>query len=129
VYELHCDFRFSRPYLLAGFVFGVRPSTCCVRVSTDGVAIKFGLWHATVSLDNIADAVLTGPYNFLKTAGPARLSLADRGVTFATNGDRGVCIKLHRPIRAIEPSGLIRHPGITVTVADCDALAEALQPR
>jgi hypothetical protein len=128
VNELHYDFRFTRAYLIAGLGFGVRPATCHVRVSTERLAIKFGLWHATVALDNVADAAITGPYQFLKTAGPPHLSLADRGITFATNGDRGLCIKLHNPIRGIEPTGLIRHPGITVTVADCDALAKALRP-
>ena len=93
------------------------------------MAVRFGPWSMDVARDNIADVAVTGPYQFVKTAGPARLSFADRGVTFATNGDRGVCIALRSPVPAIEPIGVLRHPGITVTVADCEGLAEALRPR
>jgi hypothetical protein len=126
--ERRFAFRFTRPYLVVGLPFGVRPSTCHVQVSADRVAVKFGPWRAAVAMDNIVDVSLTGPYQFLKTAGPAHLSLADRGVTFASNGDRGVCLRLRTPIAAIEPTGLLRHPGITVTVAECDGLAEILRP-
>lgn len=120
------EFRFARPYLLAGLPFGVTPSGCHVLVSAGRVAITFGPWSADVALDNIAEVTITGPYKFIKTAGPAHLSLADRGVTFATNGDRGVCLVLRTPVRGIEPTGLLRHP--SVTVADCDGLTAALQP-
>ena len=47
---------------------------------------RFGPWQVQTALDNIADVSITGPYTFVKTAGPAHLSLADRGLTFATNG-------------------------------------------
>ncbi len=55
------------------------------------------------------------------------MSLADRGLTFATNGDRGVCLFMRGPIPGIDPFGLLRHPNLTVTVADCDGLAHAMQ--
>ena len=126
--DLIFEFRFTRPYLVAGLPFGVTPSKCRVQVGADRVAVRFGPWRAEVARDSIADVMLTGPFSFVKTAGPARLSLADRGVTFATNGDRGVCLALRTPIPAIEPTGLLRHPGITVTVADCDGLAQTLRP-
>jgi hypothetical protein len=79
------------------------------------------------ALDNVVDVSVTGPYRFVKTAGPAHLSLADRGLTFATNGDRGVCLTMREPIRGIDPFGLLRHPNLTVTVADCDGLADAVR--
>ena len=41
-------------------------------------------------------------------------------------GERGLCIRFDRPVPGIEPLGLLRHPAVTVTVADCDGLAEAL---
>ena len=69
---------------------------------------------------------MTGPYRFVKTAGPARLAITDRGLTFATNGDRGVLVSFHRGVRGLDPLGLIRHPELTVTVADVDKLASAL---
>jgi hypothetical protein len=62
----------------------------------------------------------------LKTAGPARLGITDRGLTFASNGDRGVCINFHSPVPGI---ARIRHPELTVTVLDVDALMKALTPR
>jgi hypothetical protein len=68
---------------------------------------------------------VTGPYAFFRTAGPARLGITDRGLTFASNGDRGVCITFHSPVPGIGP---IRHPELTVTVLDVDALMKALIP-
>ena len=87
---------------------------------------RFGPWQAQTALDNIVDVAITGPYMFLKTAGSAHLSLADKGLTFATNGDRGVCLTMREPIPSIDPFGLLRHPNLTVTVADCEGLANTV---
>lgn len=87
---------------------------------------RFGPWTLRTDLENVASAERTGPFGTLKTAGPAHLSFADRGLTFATNPDQGVCIRFHRPVGGIEPAGLLRHPGLTVTVADSDGLIAAL---
>jgi hypothetical protein len=78
------------------------------------------------TLTNIIDAEATGPYAFWKTAGPARLAITDRGLTFATNGDRGVLILFENPVPGLEPLGILRHPELTVTVADVDGLADLL---
>jgi hypothetical protein len=56
----------------------------------------------------------------------AGLPFTDSGVTFATNGERGVCVTFHEPVRAIDPAGLITHPGATFTVADVEGLVDAL---
>jgi hypothetical protein len=69
---------------------------------------------------------VTGPYAFFKTVGPARLAITDRGLTFASNGDRGACLSFHSPVAGIDPFGMIRHPTLTVTVLDVDGLVEAL---
>lgn len=69
---------------------------------------------------------MTGPYRFGKTAGPARLAITDRGLTFATNATRGVRVSFWTPVRGLDPLGLLRHPELTVTVADVDALVDAL---
>ena len=69
---------------------------------------------------------MTGPYRFAKTAGPARLAITDRGLTFATNGERGVRVSFTTPVRGLDPLGMIRHPELTVTVADVDRLATPL---
>lgn len=123
------EFRFTTPYRLAGLPFGVTPSTCHVRADDGLLDVRFGPWQVHTALDNIIGVSVTGPYTFVKTAGPAHLSLADRGLTFATNGDRGVCLVLREPVGGIDPFGLVRHPNLTVTVADCDGLAAAVQGR
>jgi hypothetical protein len=69
---------------------------------------------------------ITGPYRFYRTAGPARLGITDAGLTFASNGERGVLLSFHKRVPAIDPLGLIRHPELTVTVADVRGLVTAL---
>jgi hypothetical protein len=120
------DFRFSKPYQIAALPFGIVPSTCDVRIEKDGLFVRFGLWRVATTFDNVAGVAVTGPYAFVRTAGPAHLSLADKGLSFATNGDRGVCIRFRTPVAGIEPTGVLRHPSLTVTVADCDGLARVL---
>jgi hypothetical protein len=71
---------------------------------------------------------ITGPYAFTKTAGPARLGL-DRGLAFATNSNRGLRITFHEAVPGIDPAGLVRHPDLTITVADPEALARELRAR
>jgi len=117
------DFAFDAAYRLPALLFGVTPATAGVVVDDDELRIRFGPWFVRTPLDNIKAGGGRGPYGYVKTAGPARLSLADRGITFATNGDRGLCIDLHEPIAGIDPVGAIRHPNITVTVADPAGLA------
>jgi hypothetical protein len=78
---------------------------------------------------NIVAAEVTGPYAFLKTVGPARLAVSDRGLTFASNGDRGVLITFRTPIPGLEPLGLLRHPELTVTVTDVEGLAALVRER
>ena len=119
----------TRAYRVAGLPFGVTPRTAWATVEDDQLLVHFGPWRMRTSLGNIADATITGGFAFIKTAGPAHLSLADRGLTFATNGDRGVCISFREPVSGIEPTGRIRHPNLTVTVTDCDGLAWALAHR
>lgn len=59
----------------------------------------------------------------------AHLSLADRGLTFATTGHHGVWLMMGEPIPGIDAFGLLRHPNVTVTVADYHGLAGAIKPR
>jgi hypothetical protein len=78
-------------------------------------------------LSNITAVAVTGPYRFAKTAGPARLAITDRGLTFATNGKRGVRVSFKTGVRGLEPLGLIRHPELTVTVAGVNGLVKLLE--
>jgi hypothetical protein len=120
------SFRFDGAYQLAALPFGVTPATTSVTVEAGELVVRFGLWRLRTPLANVAGTEATGPYSFVKTAGPAHLSFTDRGVTFATNGERGLCIRFREPVRALDPTGRLVHPGATVTVDDVDGLAAEL---
>jgi hypothetical protein len=122
-------FAFAPAYRLSALAFGVRPATAWVEVGGSTLAARFGLWRVSTPLSNVTDVEVTGPYAFWKTAGPARLAITDRGLTFATNGDRGVLISFRTPVRGLDPLGVLHHPELTVTVADVDGLAELLRAR
>jgi hypothetical protein len=92
-----------------------------------GLSVRFGPWSLRTPVQNIVEAVETSDFAYLKTAGPAHLSFADRGITFATNGDRGLCLRFDDPVPAIDWIGFIRHPGATVTVSDPAGLRRALR--
>lgn len=119
-------FAFTRAYRIAGLPFRVTPTTAWVEVGDTDLVVRFGPWSLRTPLANVAGTTETGGYAFLKTAGPPHLSLADRGISFATNPHRGLCVSFHRPVRGIEPTGRLLHPGATLTVADPDALAAEL---
>ena len=119
-------FAFARSYRLAAAAFGVTPSSAWVEVDEVYFDARFGPWRVRTPLANITDAVVTGPYRFAKTAGPARLAVTDRGLTFATNGKLGVLVSFATTVRGLDPFGLIHHPELTVTVADVDRLVKLL---
>jgi hypothetical protein len=120
-------FRFADAYRRPARLFGITPASAWVDVDATTLRAQFGRWRVTTPLANISKVAVTGPYHFLKTAGPARLAFTDRGLTFATNGERGVLISFHTPVPGLEPTGLLRHPELTVTVADTDGLARRLR--
>jgi hypothetical protein len=105
-------------------LIGVRPSSAYVDVN-DELAVRFGPWTLRTPISNVAGAAVTGPYSAWRVLGP-HLSLADRGVTFGTNSRRGVCVRFHTPVAALAPGKVLTHPGVTVTVADPEGLAEHL---
>lgn len=120
-------FRFTTPYRIAALPFGITPGSAAVEVTDDDLHVRFGPWKLRTPLTNVDECSETGPYRFVKTAGPAHLSLADRGMTCATNGDRGLCIRFRDPVPGIDPFGRIHHPAVTVTVADPGGLATQLR--
>lgn len=123
------EFRFAPAYRRAALIFGITPSTAWVDVDLETLRARFGPWSLRTPLANVAGVDLTGPYAFLKTAGPARLAVTDRGLTFASNGERGVLITFREPVPGLEPTGRLRHPELTVTVADVEGLASVLRAR
>jgi hypothetical protein len=80
------DFAFAPAYRRLAWPLGVNPDTAWVEVRDDEVfEARFGFWRA-------------------------RLAITDRGLTFATNGKRGVLILFETPVRGLDPLGILRHP-------------------
>ena len=119
-------FAFAPSYRVAALAFGIRPANAWVEISDATFEARFGRWRVVTDVDNIKRVAVTGPYSFVKTAGPARLAITDRGLTFATNGDRGVLVVFRAPVPGLDPFGAIQHPELTVTVAEVEQFAEAL---
>jgi len=80
--EQRFRFRFAASYRLPALVFGVTASTAEVVVSEDELRVRFGLWLLHTPRSNVASVERTGGFQWLKAAGPAHLSLVDRGVTW-----------------------------------------------
>ncbi len=120
------DLDFSRDVQRWNRLFAVNPRTAYLLVDDGALIAHFGPWTLTTTLNNIVDATITGPYRLWRVAGPARLSFADRGLTFATTTRTGLCLTFRSPVPGIEPLGIVRHPNLTVTVKDPTALAKAL---
>lgn len=119
-------FDFDPSHQFASLPFGVTPATSFIRVTDRDLWVRFGLWTVRTPVTNVIGYEYSGPYVFHRTAGPARLSFADKGLTFATNHRSGVCFEFAEPVRGIDPLGLIRHPGLTLTPVDRYALVAAL---
>jgi hypothetical protein len=116
--------RFSRLLRLGG----ITPETTLVTVTDDEYRVRFGGWKLNTPIANCTGTCLTEDYAWFKAIG-ARGSFKDKGVTFGTSTERGVCVLFAEPVRALVPGNLMNHPGCTVTVADCEGLIAALERR
>lgn len=105
---------------------GVRPGTAWVEIDDEELRVRYGRWRLATALTNVESAEVTGPYTLLRGLG-ARLSVADRGVTFSTSLRRGVCLRFRSPVPGLAPGGLLRHPGATLTVAEPAEFMAALR--
>jgi hypothetical protein len=119
-YRLHADFAVAHPWLRR--VLGPRSG---LDLDADGLRVRLGPWLVTTPLSNLASAEVVGPFSAMRGLG-VRLSLTDRGLTFGTTTEGGVCLRFHEPVRGIDPLGLIRHPGLTITVAEPALVAAAV---
>ena len=119
-------FDWDRAFVVLARPFAVTPHNAGVAIVNGTVDARFGPWHVSTPLSNIVRAEITGPYWLVRTAGPARLTFRDRGLTFATNRRRGVELHFAEPIAGIEPTGRLRHPNLTLTLADCEGFARAV---
>ena len=119
-------FAFEKRVMPFSMAFGVVPGRAWVEVGRGELVVRFGPWSLRTPLANVVRTQITGPFSLVRVAGPARLSLTDRGATFATSTERGVCICFRQPVSGGVPFGLVRHPAVTVTVEDAEGLIEAL---
>jgi hypothetical protein len=125
----HHRFKFRRDplFALASLPFGVTDSNAYVDVDDTRLLIRFGVWKLSTPMSNVVSAQRTGPYRWWKVIGPARLSMRDSGVTFATSAAGGVCLQFREPASAGLPFGPLRHIGATVTVEDPDDLVRFIE--
>lgn len=113
-FEFAIDPRYARVLRL----FGVRPGRAWIEIGAQRLRVRFGVWRFETALANVDCARQTGPYrSALRAIGP-HISLADRGLSFCTTTERGVCVLFREPVRRRETAGLVRHPGLTVTPVD-----------
>jgi hypothetical protein len=119
-------FRFDPPFRLPLALLGIRPETTGVDLDADTLTIRFGPWRLRTTRGNLTGAQVGGPYRWWRAVGP-HLSLADGGVTFGTGTTAGVCLRFADPVPALAPGRWLRHPAVTVTVADPDGLLRALR--
>ncbi|GAA1230093.1 hypothetical protein [Oryzihumus leptocrescens] len=117
-------FDFDPRFRLVLAAVGATPTTSHVTVAPDRVLACLGPWSVSVHPHDVRDVSVTGPYHWYRGIG-IRLSLADRGLTFGTTYARGVCLDLHAPVRG--PLPLLRHPNLTLTVAEPERLAASVR--
>ncbi len=124
----HFDFEWNPRYRGLLSVLGVGPSNSCVTVTQEQLSVRFGRWSLDTPLSNVVGAHITRDYAWYKAVG-ARLSFADRGVTFGTDTACGVCVCMDEPVAALLPGDGLRHPGVTLTVADPQRFADVIEDR
>lgn len=122
------DFAFSPRARVALAGCGVTPARAWVEIGGERLQVRFGPWWVDTPITNVRDVCVTGPYRWWRAVG-ARGSFVDRGATFGSNTRAGVCIRFHRPVRALAPTDRVRHPGLTVTVAEPARCAAVLRER
>ena len=127
MHEERFPFAFQRGVARLLRLVGITEDTAEVVLTEDEFIARFGRFKARTPVANITEVRITGPYRWWKAIGP-RGSAADRGATFGTNARSGVCVCFATPITALAGRRML-HPGLTVTVADPDALVASLRRR
>jgi hypothetical protein len=103
--------------------FGLKPDRDGVRVTDETFTATFGRYRLETPRTNIDGAHVTRDYRWW-TAGGVRGSMKDRGLTFGTNAQAGVCVHFVKPVPHV--FGWRDHSALTVTVADLDGLVALL---
>lgn len=120
------DFAFDPGAAPLLWPLGIRTETARATVGGGWLDVRFGRWHLATPVANISGTAISGPYSPLKAIG-VRMSFSDRGLTFGSTADRGLCITFFEPVAGFSPFSWPRHPNLTVTVEDPAGLARALE--
>jgi hypothetical protein len=123
-FEFAFDSQF-RPFLA---LIGVTSGTAHVTLTAEQLVARFGPWTCETPIGNVRDVCRRGPYHWYKAIGP-RGSFVDRGLTFGTTTKGGVCVLLRDPVPGLAPVGALRHPGITLTLAEPERFVASLRRR
>ena len=123
-FEFEFDPRF-RPMLA---VIGVTPGTAHVTLTPDRLVARFGSWTCETSVGNVREVCRTEPHRWFKVIGP-RGSFVDRGLTFGTTTEAGVCVLFREPVPGLTPVDSLRHPGITLTLAEPERFVASMRRR
>ena len=123
--RMRFPFRFeSRLWRLGVLPFGVTPGHAHVDLDDAGIHARFGPWRMDVPLENVARWAIQGPYRWWRVLG-VRQTLGVWDVSFGSSARDGVYLEFVRPQQWIAG----RHPALTITVAEPEALAAALRDR
>lgn len=120
------EFDFEHRYRPLLALMGVTPKSAWVDLTDEELDARFGPWRCRTPIRNIVGTQTSGPYLAIKAIGP-RASFADGGATFGTTTAGGACVKFARPVKILDPTGTLRHPGLTLTLADREGFAAAVR--
>jgi hypothetical protein len=109
--------RRSRPLLR---LFGVRGDNAYVDLGDD-VDVRFGFFHVTTPVSNLAGWRIEGPWHWITAIG-VRNGIRHGDVAFDGTHTGGVRMDLRQPIRF----GPLRRDAIYVSVDDLEGFAAAL---
>lgn len=117
-------YELDRRFVAVWWPLGVRPGVDGVTLTADGrLVATYGRFRVETPLTNVVGGHVTEHYRWYTAVG-VRLSFVDDGLTFGTSTHRGVCIHFHDRVPRV--IGRKDHSALTVTVADCDGLVEAI---
>jgi|GEM_PF-204499 len=120
------DFVFDSRFRPLLAVAGITPGTAHVTLGPERLVARFGPWACTTPVSNVREVCITGPYRWYTAIGP-RVSFVDHGLTFGTSASGGVCLLFSEPVPGIAPVSALRHPGLTLTVAEPERFAAAVR--
>jgi len=122
------EFAFAPRFRWMLALIGVMPGTAYVSLSAERLVARFGPWTCETPVANVRAVCRTGPYRWFKAIG-VRGSFVDRGLTFGTTTAGGACVLLRQPVPGLVPVGSLRHPGLTLTVAEPERFVASLRQR